>query len=71
MPLILGGFIDGEGDTDSILNFDTTKFEWTQIGWMGQDTWLHGFGVVLMNDIADFCKYVAAPDIELFSVFEG
>ena len=53
------------------MNFDTTEFEWTQIGRMGQDTRLHGVGVVLMNDIADFCKYVAAPDNELFNVFEG
>ena len=53
------------------MNFDTTEFKWTQIGRMGQDTRLHGIGVVLMNDIADFCKYVAVPDNELFSVFEG
>ena len=63
--LLTGGYNDG--DTDSILNFDTTKLEWTQIGRMGHNIRLHGIGVVPMKDITDYCKYVAAPDYELFN----
>ena len=65
---LTGGYKNGDGDTDLILNFDTTELKWTHLGSMGHgyNMRLHGFGVVLMNDIMDYCKYVAAPNYELF-----
>ena len=64
IDFLIGGYNDG--DTDIILSFDTKNLEWTQIGKMGHKMRLHGLGVVPFKDIIDYCKYVAAPDYELF-----
>ena len=42
---------------DTILNFDTSSYEWSTIGHMSHSRYEHAVGTVQEEDVLKYCQY--------------